>query len=196
MQALSNFNFIALVDFSGSMASCDAGKVGTRIQRVKESILGFVGEMVQIDDDGIDIITFGSDLVSHYPGVKSTQTLDEVFASRRVAGGTPTAEALTKAFSVAGKSDKPAFIVVFTDGEPNSRGDVKDVIRKQANGQDQDGDLTVLFIQVGDDASAAAFLTELDDGLNAKFDIVDTMTQAQADAYPTLAALVEKAIND
>jgi len=37
-------------------------------------------------------------------------------------------------------------------------------------------------------------LSELDDGLHAKFDIVDTMTQAKADGYPSLAALINDAI--
>ena len=116
--------------------------------------------------------------------------------AHRASGGTPTAEALAKAFEIAGKSDKPDFVIVITDGEPNNRQAVKDVLVKQANSQNADSDLTVLFIQIGDDASAANFLAELDDGLHgAKFDIVDTMTQAKADSYPSLAALIEDAIN-
>ncbi len=196
MQTLENFDYIALVDFSGSMATVDAGKPGMRIERVRESLTGLVSELAAVDEDGIDLITFGGEAVQHFTGVKSAEILTSIFADRRVAGGTPTAEALAKAFEVAGKSDKPDFIVVFTDGEPNNRQAVRDVLVKQANSQNADGDLTVLFIQVGEDAGAADFLKELDDGLNAKFDIVDTMTQAQADAFPSLKALVEKAIND
>ena len=92
------------------------------------------------------------------------------------------------------RSDKPDFMIVVTDGEPNNRQAVKDVLVKQANSQDTDAELTVLFIQIGDDVAAGEFLKELDDGLGAIFDIVDTMTQAQADAFPTLAALIESAI--
>lgn len=190
---LQNHDFIVLIDFSGSMASTDAGKKGTRIERVKESVVGLVGELSAVDEDGIDLITFGGETITHIAGVKNTEILNTVFA-RRVSGGTPTAEALTKAFEVAGKSDKPDFIVVFTDGEPNNRQAVKDLLIKQANSQDTDEELTVLFIQVGDDASAGAFLAELDDGLHTKWDIVDTKTQAEADAFPTLAALIEAAI--
>jgi len=87
------------------------------------------------------------------------------------------------------------FIIVITDGEPNNRQAVKDVIVKQANSQDTDEELTVLFIQIGDDACASAFLASLDDDLHeAKFDIVDVKTQAEADAFPTLSALIEAAI--
>ena len=132
--------------------------------------------------------------MTHVPNVKSTADVETAF-NRRASGGTPTADALAKAFEVAGKSDKPDFIVVITDGEPNNRQAVKDVLIKQANSQDNDADLTVLFIQIGDDASAASFLAELDDGLyGAKFDIVDTMTQAKADSYPSLAALINDAV--
>ena len=190
---LQNHDFIILIDFSGSMASTDAGKKGTRIERVKESVVGLVGELAAVDEDGIDLITFGGDTITPTTGITDTEILNTVFA-RRVSGGTPTAEALAEAFEIAGKSDKPDFIVVFTDGEPNNRQAVKDVLIKQANSQDTDAELTVLFIQVGDDAEAGAFLAELDDGLGTKFDIVDTKTQAQADAFPTLAALIEAAI--
>lgn len=191
---LANFDFQILIDTSGSMGSNDPGKIGTRLQRAKESVIGLVGELSQVDEDGLDIIFFGGDTVTHVPGVKSTVDVETAF-NRRASGSTPTAEALTKAFEIAGKSDKPDFIIVITDGEPNNRQAVKDVLIKQANNQDTDEELTVLFIQIGDDASAASFLAELDDGLHgAKFDIVDTMTQAKADSYPSLAALINDAI--
>ena len=192
---LSNHDFIVAIDFSGSMGGIDAGHSKTRIQRAKESVIGLVSELGAVDEDGIDVITFGGESIIHTAGVKTPADVQSAF-NRRVAGGTPTAEALAKAFEIAGKSDKPDFVIVITDGEPNNRQAVKDVIIKQANSQNADGDLTVLFIQIGDDAAAGQFLTQLDDDLvGAKFDIVDTMTQAKADSYSTLAALIEDAIN-
>ena len=192
-QNITNFDYVVLIDASGSMANTD-GKAATRFERAKESVIGLVSELGAVDEDGIDVITFGGESIIHTGGVKTPADVQSAF-NRRVAGSTPTAEALELAFEIAGKSDKPDFVVVITDGEPNNRQAVKDVLIKQANSQNADGDLTVLFIQIGDDASAAGFLAELDDGLNAKFDIVDTMSQAKADAYPTLAALIEDAIN-
>ena len=190
---LANFDFQILIDTSGSMGSNDTGKVGTRLQRAKESVIGLVGELSQTDAAGIDLLSFGGETVTHVPNIKSTTDVDAAF-NRRASGGTPTAEALAKAFEIAGKSDKPDVIIVITDGEPNNRQAVKDVIVKQANSQAADADLTVLFIQIGDDQSAASFLADPDDGLHAKFDIVDTMTQAKADGYPSLAALINDAI--
>ena len=192
-QNITNFDYTILIDASGSMANTD-GKAATRFERAKESVIGLVSELGAVDEDGIDVITFGGESIIHTGGVKTPADVPNAF-ERRVAGSTPTAEALARAFEIAGKSDKPDFVIVITDGEPNNRQAVKDVLIKQANSQNADGDLTVLFIQIGDDASAANFLAELDDGLNAKFDIVDTMTQAKADSYPSLAALIEDAIN-
>jgi len=54
----------------------------------------------------------------------------------------------------------------------------------------------VLFVQVGYDAAASAYLRELDDNLKgAKFDIVDTKTMDEAEAFATTADLVVAAIN-
>lgn len=191
---LSNHDFIVAIDFSGSMGSIDAGHSKTRIQRAKESVIGLVSELSQVDADGIDLITFQGSEVIHTAGVKDTTGVEAVF-NRRASGGTPTAEALTKAFQVAGKSDKPDFIVVITDGIPDNEDSLRNVIINQANSQDTDEELTVLFIQIGNDPDATKFLTDLDDNLKgAKFDIVDVKTQAEADAFPTLQALIEAAI--
>lgn len=195
MTVLSNHDFIVAIDFSGSMGAIDAGHNKTRIERAKESVIGLVGELARVDNDGIDLITFGGSNVTVTSGVKDTSGVEAVF-ERRASGGTPTAEALTKAFEVAGKSDKPDFIVVITDGIPDDEGRVKQVITEQANKQETDEELSVLFIQIGDDPAATKFLTDLDDNLKgAKFDIVDVKTQAEADAFPTLQALIEAAIN-
>lgn len=194
MTTLSNHDYIIAIDLSGSMGTIDPDHTKTRLHRAEESVIGLVSELAQVDNDGVDLITFGGEQIIHTSGVTDSAGVINAFA-RRAAGGTPTAEALTKAFQVAGKSDKPDLIIVITDGEPNDRQAVKDVIIKQANSQETDEELTVLFIQIGNDASASAFLASLDDDLKgAKFDIVDVKTQAEADAFPSLQALVEAAI--
>lgn len=195
VRTLADYDYTVVVDASGSMNEVDPGQSKSRFQVMEESVKGLIAELSAIDENGIDLITFGGTTITHSAGIKSAAQVAEVF-SRRVAGGTPLAQALEKAFDVAGKSDKPDFILVFTDGAPDSQDAVREVIRAQAAKQEQDDDLTVLFVQVGNDPGAAQFLAELDDGLNAKFDIVDTMTQVEADSYASLAALISKAIND
>jgi Mg-chelatase subunit ChlD len=162
---------------------------------MQESVMGLVRDLEAIDTDGIDVVELGGALRT-FTGVNS-QKVREIFETMNPRGSTPLAQALTNAFKAAGKSAKKDFIVVFTDGVPDDEGAVKDVILKQANSQETDDSCTVLFIQVGDDARATAYLKGLDDNLKgAKYDIVDAKTIAEADAFPSTAELIYAAIND
>jgi hypothetical protein len=62
----------------------------------------------------------------------------------------------------------------------------------------RDEDLSISFIQVGDDENATRFLKSLDDNLTrqgAKFDIVDTVTQQEMNGM-TFNELIVKSIID
>jgi Mg-chelatase subunit ChlD len=185
---LSEYDFIVVIDKSGSMADpVKAGSSVTRWEAVQESAMTLVRDVEKFDSDGLGLVLFsGSGIVS----------LDGV-ASNSPRGSTPLAEALTAALKLAGKSDKKDFIVVFTDGVPDDKDAAAKVIINQANSQETDDACTILFIQVGDDAGAGAYLKKLDDDLSgAKFDIVDAKTMAEADQFATTAELIVHAIND
>jgi Mg-chelatase subunit ChlD len=192
---LSEYDFIAVLDASGSMGTEDMGGGKSRWKYMQESVESFARDLSKFDSDGIDLVLFGGSVSSH-AGITADKVA-EVFASRSPRGSTPLAEALTAALALAGKSDKKDFIVVFTDGVPDDRTAAANVIRKQANAQAKDDDCTILFVQVGSDAAAASYLRSLDDDLTGcKFDIVDAKTLAEAEAFPTTAALVLAAIAD
>ncbi len=194
---LSEFDYVVVIDKSGSMAEpVKPGDTRSRYEAVQESALGFARDVGKLDSDGIDVVMFsGSGTVSH-TGV-TADTVKDVFAQYQPRGGTPLAEALTEALKLAGKSDKKDFIVVFTDGEPDDKAAAAKVIIDAANRQETDDALTILFVQVGDDAGATKYLRSLDDDLTgAKFDIVDAKTVAEADAFPTAAHLILAAIED
>ncbi|WP_157839618.1 VWA domain-containing protein [Comamonas testosteroni] len=194
---LSEFDYVVVIDKSGSMAEpVKPGDSRSRYEAVQESALGFARDVGKLDSDGIDVVMFsGSGIVSH-TGV-TADTVKDVFAQYQPRGGTPLAEALTEALKLAGKSDKKDFIVVFTDGEPDDKAAAAKVIIDAANRQETDDALTILFVQVGDDAGATKYLRSLDDELTgAKFDIVDAKTVAEADAFPTTAHLILAAIED
>lgn len=195
--ALSNYDFVVLVDASGSMAEpVKAGAGRTRWEAVQESALGFARDVGALDSDGIDVVIFSGAGIQSHTGVTADKVKD-VFATRGPRGSTPLAEALTEGLKLAGKSDKKDFIVVFTDGVPDDKAAAAKVIIEAANRQESDEDLTILFVQVGDDAAATAYLKSLDDDLTgAKFDIVDARTVQEADQFPTTADLILAAIND
>ncbi len=193
---LSEYDFVVLVDKSGSMAEpVKAGASRTRWEAVQESALQFARDVGQFDSDGIDVVVFGGSTVDSHTGVTADK-VKEVFGKYSPRGGTPLAEALAAGLQLAGKSDKKDFIVVFTDGVPDDREAAAKLIIEAANRQESDDALTILFVQVGDDASATAFLQRLDDNLTgAKFDIVDAKTVAEVDAFSSTTDLILAAIN-
>lgn len=194
---LSEYDFVVVIDKSGSMAEpVKAGSNRSRWEAVQESTMTFARDVGKLDADGIDVVMFSGNGVQSYTGVTADK-VKEIFTQHSPRSSTPLAEALTEALKLAGKSDKKDFIVVFTDGVPDDEAAAARVIVEAANKQETDDALTILFVQVGDDAQATAYLRKLDDGLTgAKFDIVDAKTVAEADAFATTAELVLAAIND
>lgn len=195
--ALTEYDFVVCIDTSGSMGEpVKAGSKVTRWESVQEAAMTFIRDIEKIDSDGIGLVTFGGSNIKSHDGVTSDKAR-EAFASTGPRGSTPLAEALTAALALAGKSDKKDFILVFTDGVPDDAAAAADVIRKASHAQETDDALTILFVQVGDDAGATKYLEGLDNDLTGcKFDIVDSRTVAQAEAFATTADLVLAAIND
>lgn len=195
VQVLTEYDFIVVVDASGSMSTPDV-KGRSRWVAVQETAEQFTRDLAAIDSDGIGLVIFNGQAVQSFDGVDATK-LTEAFAATGPRSSTPLAEALTEALKLAGKSDKKDFIIVFTDGVPDDKAAAAKVIIDAANRQETDDALTILFVQVGGDAAATAYLRELDDNLKgAKFDIVDAKTVSEAEAFATTADLVLAAIND
>lgn len=194
---LSEYDFVVVIDKSGSMSEpVKAGAERSRWEAVQESAMQFTRDVGKLDADGIDVVMFSGAGITSHTGV-TADTVKAIFADNSPRGGTPLAEALTEALKLAGKSDKKDFIVVFTDGVPDDKAAAAKVIIEASNKQETDDALTILFIQVGDDAAATNYLRQLDDELTgAKFDIVDAKTVAEADAFPSTAALIVAAIDD
>lgn len=193
---LSEYDFIVVIDASGSMSTEDMPGGRSRWAYMQETAAAFARDLSKLDADGIDVVVFGGSQINSYQGVNADK-VNEVFATRSPRGSTPLTEALQAAFKLAGKSDKKDFILVFTDGVPDDKASAAKSIIAQSQLQETDDALTILFVQVGRDAAAAAYLRELDDNLTgAKFDIVDAKTQDEAEAFPTTADLIIAAIND
>lgn len=196
MTTLANRDYILLIDKSGSMG--EQGTHGkTRWEEAQETTLAFARKAAALDPDGITVIPFAN---THKVYANTTpDTVARIFVENEPLGGTDTAAALQAAFQLKA-SDRPITVIVITDGEPNDRLAVKQAIRDFAatlsdNGAGDTDDAAILFLQIGDDAGAAAFPRELDDGLNAKFDIVDTKTFDEIEGMTINEALMA-ALND
>lgn len=192
---LSEYDFVALIDASGSMGERDLPGGKSRWQHMQESVTAFCRDLEALDSDGIDIVLFGGSTQA-FQSVTADKVKD-IFASRAPRGSTPLDAALEQGLKLAGKSSKKDFIIVFTDGVPDDQQRVADIIRNQANRQQTDDELTILFVQVGYDSNATAYLRNLDDNLRgAKFDIVDAKTIEEAEKFSSTAELILAAIND
>jgi len=190
---LSEYDFVVVVDKSGSMG--EPWKNSTRWDAMQESVMSFVRDLEKLDSDGIDVVELGGDCRT-YAGVTS-DNVRQMFQTMHPRGGTPLHVALQQALKLAGKNQKKDFIIVFTDGVPDDKAAAAAVIEKATKDMITDDELTILFIQVGDDKQATAYLKSLDDDLrNAKFDIVDAMTIEEAEKFPTTVDMIIKAIND
>ena len=192
---LSEYDFIVVIDKSGSMGEEDMGG-RSRWDYMQETALAFTRDMCKLDSDGIGIVLFSGTSIVSQDGCDVSK-LKDIFSQNHPGGSTPLHLALTEALKLAGKSSKKDFILVFTDGVPDDGAKAADVIKRQANSQDTDDACTFLFVQVGRDAGAAKYLRMLDDDLKgAKFDIVDAKTIDEAEKFASTAELVLAAIND
>jgi len=191
---LTEYDFILVGDASGSMGTNDMPGGRSRWAYMQESMMSFARDLAAVDTDGVGLVLFGGSNITSADGLDAAG-IEAAFAARSPRGGTPLAEALTEALKLAGKSSKKDFIMVFTDGVPDDKVAAAQVITAASNKLETDDALTILFVQVGHDREATAYLQRLDDDLKGKFDIVDAKTMAEAEKFATTAELVVAAIN-
>lgn len=200
LSKVAEYDFTIIVDGSGSMDTKDVKSkwfgYSTRWDAVGKEAVHFAEEVEKISPNGINLVIFSGYGSQSFANV-SSKDVARIFKNNSPRGGTPLAEGLSAGIDLLKDSKKKKFLAVFTDGAPNSREAAKSVIVNQANSQKTDDELTILFIQVGNDAGATRYLQELDDDLTqAKFDIVDAKTAEEAAAFPSVLELIVHAISD
>ena len=150
---------------SGSMS-------GGRWKQALEAVQSIAPHTCDCDADGISLYFFNN----RYEKMENVRTSEEVmqhFAARSPGGGTKLAGVLEDAVKPDGvdRSGKrrPETLLVISDGEPSDREEVERVIinaTKQYMTVDED--LSITFIQVGNDKDAEKWLAALDDDLQSK----------------------------
>jgi Mg-chelatase subunit ChlD len=196
---LANLDVTVVVDKSGSMGmERDTPSGQSRWDWAKESILHLVTELGKYDDDGIDLIFFNA---SHKLEEKvSAEKFPAIWNAHSPGGGTVLAAPLQTALKLSENrwGEKNQLILVLTDGQPNDPASVGPAIIETTKKMARDEQIAILFLQVGKDTGAKAFLTQLDDGLEsagAKFDIVDS-DSLETVAGKSIQDIVNKAFND
>jgi hypothetical protein len=166
-------DYVLIIDRSGSMT-------GRNWVQAEQSVKQLAPYICRFDPDGVDLFFFDHDFVK-IGNVKSSQEVGSLFDTYRPRGSTDLARVLHAAFADHFSGTRGATtILVVTDGAPNSKPEVERIIKRAAASMERDAELSVSFIQVGNDSGATRFLQRLDDDLSdAKFDIVDTVTTGQ-----------------
>ncbi len=181
---LDNRDYTLIIDKSGSMSTPDQRGGRTRWQEAQESTLALARKCEELDPDGITVYVF-SGRFKRYDNVTAAK-VEQIFKENEPAGRTDLGGVLQDALNhyfkrkSAGQTQvNGETILVITDGEPDDRKAVMKVIIEASRRIDQDEELAISFIQIGNDRTATQFLKALDDDLinaGAKFDIVDTLT--------------------
>ena len=181
---MSDRDYTLIIDKSGSMSTPDQVGGRTRWEIAQESTIALARKCEQFDPDGITIYLF-SGKFKRYDDV-TTAKVSQIFQENDPAGTTNLAGVLQDALNnyfqrKAAGNTKPngETILVITDGEPDDRKAVFEVIIQATRQMEKDEELAISMIQVGADAQATKFLKALDDQLQsvgAKFDICDTIT--------------------
>jgi Mg-chelatase subunit ChlD len=181
---MSDRDYTLIIDKSGSMSTPDQVGGRTRWEIAQESTIALARKCEQFDPDGITVYVF-SGKFKRYENV-TTAKVSQIFQENDPAGTTNLAGVLQDALNnyfqrKAAGNTKPngETILVITDGEPDDRKAVFEVIIQATRQMEKDEELGISMIQVGSDAQATKFLKALDDQLQsvgAKFDICDTIT--------------------
>jgi hypothetical protein len=200
---LENRDYTLIIDKSGSMATKDKPGGASRWQIMQESALALANKCEELDPDGITVYLF-SGKFKRYDNVTAAK-VGAMFQENDPSGRTDLAavlgDALNNYFQRKAQGQTQAngeLILVVTDGEPDDRKAVVQVIIEATKKLDRDEELAISFIQVGMDVAATAFLKILDDDLGragAKFDIVDTITMNDMEDL-TLKEVLLNAIYD
>jgi hypothetical protein len=166
MKAGDARDYVVVVDKSAKMAGNNWTQAGMCVMQAAP-------EICKCDANGVTLILF-DDHVQKHEGLKNETEVAHIFDGVQPGGACNLALGLEAAFADGGKT-KGKTVLVITAGEPDNKNTVADILRAAADKLADKSELSVSFIQIGDDAAATQFLKWLDDSLKAKFDIVDTM---------------------
>ncbi|MGB6295360.1 MAG: VWA domain-containing protein [Rivularia sp. (in: cyanobacteria)] len=200
---LENRDYTLIIDKSGSMSTNDQAGGKSRWEIMQESTLALARKCEKLDPDGMTVYLF-SGKFKRFDDVTSDKVA-QIFMENDPMGTTNLAGVLKDATDnyfkrkAAGETKANGeTIVVVTDGEPNDRKAVFEVIVHASQQMERDEELGISFVQVGRDAQAMKFLKALDDqmeSIGAKFDICDTVTFDDMEDM-SLAEVLTNAITD
>lgn len=173
-------DYTLLIDKSQSMSTQDQPEGKSRWEVAQESTYALAKQCEAYDPDGITVYLFSSRF-KRYDNVTSDKVA-QVYAENDPMGKTNLLSVLEDAIEnyfqrkAAGetKPNGETFLVI-TDGEPEDRKGVIRYLIETSRRLEQDQEIGISLIQVGDDPKVTEYFKALDDQLldaGAKYDIV------------------------
>jgi len=171
----------------------DPANPPTRWEKAVVGLNGIVQQVSLIDPDGVDVycIPGAAGDADVYRNIKDVKGLEALVTAKEPAGkcmmGKAMDTVLTEAFT-KGFDERPCSILVMTAGRPDDHEELSNKIAEAAKKVKKVGDLTITFVQVGDDDWAEKYLKHLDEGLKVtndageEIDIVDTIKDEEIKA--------------
>ena len=200
---MSDRDYTSIIDKSGSMSTPDQAGGRSRWKIAEESTIALARKCEEFDPDGITVYVF-SGRFKRYENVTAAKVA-QIFQENDPSGTTNLGSVLQDALNnyfqrkAAGTTKlNGETILVITDGEPDDRKAVFEIIIRATQQMEKDEELGISMIQVGSDPQATKFLKALDDQLQsvgAKFDICDTVTLDDLEDM-SLADVLMNAITD
>lgn len=179
-EQLKKYDFIVLVDKSGSMSTNDCPGGKSRWDYAQENVLAIARECQKYDDNGITVGVFANKLKLYENVTDGAGMLEKIFSENQPGGSTDTAGAVDHVIQeYLSSKGKPIIVVVITDGVPDDEATLVKVIVNATKKIDSREEIGLEFVQIGQDSHAHAFLDRLDNHLTqegAKLDIVNTVT--------------------
>jgi Mg-chelatase subunit ChlD len=202
---LSSHDVVLIIDKSHSMSKTDcysnasasgltaehsekqSNPLVSRWQWCHEQTLDLAKKMQGALPSGITVVLFSGEVVA-YNNVNATD-IETIFSANIPRGSTNTALALKSQLGQyferrnrLGDGAKPLLIAVITDGCPTEPSSLRYAIIDATKQMKTQAEISITFLQVGNDVNGSKILTELDQKLieqKAKFDIVDVKPFAE-----------------
>ena len=210
LSIIGNHDVVVLVDKSGSMTEkdCPAPFIGafgflaggrsgmlSRWDWCREQIYSLSKQAAPVLRNGLTLVFFDKD-ANVFPNVMSDQ-IPQLFANTTPGGGTNMAKAVKQQmddyFARRGYGARPLAMVIITDGVPDSAQHLKSVICDATRKMSRPGEISISFLQVGQDRGGSSLLFDLTNlqSEGAEYNIVDSHPFAQVAQEGLGRALVE-----
>ncbi|BAQ66072.1 hypothetical protein [Geminocystis sp. NIES-3709] len=180
---VTNRDYTLIIDKSSSLNK-DNGTGKTLWEIAQESTFALAEKCDEIDPDGITVYLY-SGRFRRYDNVNA-EKIREIYAQNEPMGKSDLKSVLQDALDNYFQRKAEGYakpngetILVITDGVPDEPKEIIRLIISATQKIDQDNELGISFIQIGNDKKATEYFKALDDLLQdagAKFDIVDTIT--------------------